>query len=154
MLHLRKEVRDQERAQEQCHVGRLHAVRPEVRGVHLGWDDPGQAGVGAEEALVDDQSSDVRALGTPEIGLQVDEVAASDDDEADEESGEHGTGPEPAPEFLHVEDGGDGSEEQTATAHEGHENGVSGVKSNLGHQGRHVVLNCIYSCKLAEENHD
>ena len=41
-----------------------------------------------------------------DVGFGVNEVAAADDEEADEEAGEHGAGPETAAKALHEEDGG------------------------------------------------
>ena len=136
-LHVGEEVGDEPGAEEEGDVGGLHAVGAEVGGVDLGGEDPREAGVGAEEALVEDEAGDVAALGAADVGCGVDEVGAADDEEADEEAGEHGAGPEAAPEALHVEDGGDGAEEERAAAHEGHEHGLLAVESDLVHQSGH-----------------
>lgn len=118
LLHLCEEVRDQERAEEERHIGCLHSIGPQVRWIDLRWDDPSQAGVRTKEALVDDEARDVGALGTRKIRLQVNEVAAPNNDEANKEARKHSTSPESASELLHVEDGGNGSEKETAAAHE------------------------------------
>lgn len=145
-LHIREEVRDEPGAEEESDVRRLHAVGAEVGGVDLSGEDPGEAGVGAEEALVEDEACDVAALCAADVGLGVDEVGAADDEEAEEEAGQHGAGPEAAAEALHVEDGGDGAEEEGAPAHEGHEDGLLAVEADLVHQGRHVVHDGVDSC--------
>ena len=132
-LHVREEIRDEPRAEEERDVRGLHAVGAEVRGVDLGGEDPSEAGVGAEEALVEDEAGDVAAFGAADVGFGVDEVGAADDEEAEEEAGEHGAGPEAAAEALHVEDGGDGAEEEGAAADEGHEDGLLAVESDLVH---------------------
>ena len=67
------------------------------------------------------------------MGFAVDEVAAADDEQADEESGQHGAGPKAPAETLHVEDCGDGAEEEGAAADEGHEDGLFGVEPDLVH---------------------
>ena len=132
-LHVGEEVGDEPGAEEEGDVRGLHAVGAEVGRVDLGRQDPGEAGVGAEEAFVEDEAGDVTALGAADVGVGVDEVGASDDEEAEEEAGEHGTGPETAAEALHVEDGGDGAEEEGAAANERHEDGLLAVEADLVH---------------------
>lgn len=117
-LHVGKEVGDEPGAEEEGDVRRLHAVGAEVGRVHFRGEDPGEAGVGAEEALVEDETRDVAALGAGDVGGGVDEVGAADDEEAEEEARQHGAGPEAAAETLHVEDGGEGAEEERAAADE------------------------------------
>ena len=102
-LHVGEEVGHEPGAEEEGHIGRFHAVGAEVGRVDFGGEDPGQAGVGAEEAFVEDEARDVAAFGAADVGLRVDEVGASDDEEADEEAGQHGAGPESPSEALHVE---------------------------------------------------
>ena len=53
-----------------------------------------------------------------DVGVGVNKVAATDDEQANEEAGEHGAGPEAPTEALHKEDGGDGAEEEGATTNE------------------------------------
>ena len=142
-LHVGEEVRDEPGAEEEGDVRGLHAVGAEIGGVDLGGQDPGEAGVGAEEALVEDEAGDVAALGAADVGLAVDEVGAADDEEAEEEAGQHGAGPEAPAEALHVEDGGDGAEEEGAAADEGHEDGLLAVEADLVHERRHVVHDCL-----------
>ena len=174
-LHVGEEVGDEPGAEEERDVGGLHAVAAQVSGVDLGGQDPGEAGVGAEEALVEDETGDVAGLGAAGVGGGVDEVGAADDEEAEEEAGKHGAGPEAAAEALHVEDSGDGAEEEGAAADEGHEDGLFGVEAYLAHEGCHVVLSRWYvstagfstavikgrayhdgvdTCELPEEDHD
>ena len=81
-----------------------------------------------------------------DVSSGVNKVAAADDEQADEEAGEHGAGPETAAEALHVDDGGDCAAKQRAAADEGHEDGLFGVEADLIHEGRHVVHNCIDTC--------
>ncbi len=138
-LHRREEIRHEPGAEEEGDVRGLHAVAAQVGRVDLRGQDPGEAGVGAEEALVQDEAGDVGALGGGGVFLRVDEVGAADDEEAEEEAGEHGAGPEAAAEALHVEDGGDGAEEEGAAADEGHEDGLLAVEADLVHEGGHVV---------------
>ena len=138
-LHVGEEVRDEPRAEEESDVGGFHAVGAEVGGVDFGGEDPGEAGVGAEEALVEDQAGDVAAFCAADVGGGVDEVGAADDEEADEEAGEHCAGPEAAAETLHVEDCGDRSEKEGDSAHEGHEYGLFAVEAHLVHKSCHVI---------------
>jgi len=105
-LHVAKEVGDEPEAEEEGDVRGFHAVGAEVGGVDFGGEDLGEAGVRAEEALVEDEAGDVAAFGAVDVGVGVDEVGAADDEEADEEAGEHGARPEAPVEALHVEDGG------------------------------------------------
>ena len=116
-LHVGEEVGDEPGAEEEGDVRGLHAVGAQVGRVDLGGEDPGQAGVGAEEALVQDEAGDVAALGGADVGFRVDQVGAADDEEADEEARQHGAGPEAAAEAFHEENGRDGSEKQGTTAH-------------------------------------
>lgn len=120
-------------------VRRFHAVAAQVGRVDLRGQHPGKAGVGAEEAFVDDEAGDVDAFGRAGVFLRVHDVGAADDEEADEEAGEHGAGPEAPAEALHVEDGGDSAEEEGAAADKGHEDGMLAVEADLVHQGCHVV---------------
>ena len=153
-LHVREEVRHEPGAEEEGDVRGLHAVAAEVGRVDFRGQHPGEAGVGAEEALVQDQAGEVEALGAGGVGAVVDQVAAADEDEADEEAREHGAGPEAPPEALHVEDGGDGAEEEGAAADERHEDGLFGVEADLVHQRGHVVHDGVDAGELAEEDHD
>ena len=137
-LHVGEEIGDEPGAEEERDVRGLHAVGAEVGRVDLGGEHPGEAGVGAEEAFVEDQARDVAALGASDVCGRVDEVGAADDEEADEEARQHGAGPEAAAEALHVEDGRNGTEEQAAAADEGHEDGLLAVEADLVHQGRHL----------------
>ena len=106
-LHVGEEVGHEPGAEEEGDVRGFHAVGAEVGRVHLRRQHPRQAGVRAEEAFVEDEARDVAALGAADVGLGVDEVGTSDDEQADEEAGQHGAGPETAAEALHVEYGGD-----------------------------------------------
>lgn len=115
-LHVGEEVGDEPGAEEEGDVRGLHAVGAQVGRVNLGREDPGEAGVGAEEAFVEDEAGDVAALGAADVGVGVDEVGASDDEQADEEARQHSAGPETAPEALHVEDGRKCAEKQGAAA--------------------------------------
>ena len=142
-LHVGEEVGDEPGAEEEGDVRGFHAVGAEVGRVDFCGQDPGEAGVGAEEALVEDEAGDVAALGAADVGLGVDEVGAADDEQAEEEAGEHGAGPETPAEALHVEDGGDGAEEEGAAADEGHEDGLLAVEADLVHQGGHVVHDSV-----------
>ena len=137
-LHVGEEVGHEPGAEEERHVRGLHAVGAEIGRVDLGGEHPGEAGVGAEEALVEDQARAVDARGGAEV-VDGDEVRHGDYEEADEEAGEHGAGPVAPAEALHVEDGGDGAEEERAAADEGHEDALFGVEADLVHEGRHVV---------------
>lgn len=152
-LHVGEEVGDEPGAEEEGDVGRFHAVGAEVGGVDFCGQDPGQAGVGAEEAFVEDETGDVAALGSADVGFGVDEVRTADDEQANEEAGKHGAGPETATEAFHVEDGGDGTEEERAAANEGHEDGLFAVEADLVHQGGHVVHNCVNSGHLTQHDH-
>ena len=145
-LHVGEEIGHEPGAEEEGDVRGFHAVGAEVGRVDLGGEDPGEAGVGAEEAFVEDEAGYVAALGAADVGPGVDEVGTSDDEQAEEEAGQHGARPEPATETLHVEDGGDGAEEQRAATHERHEDGLLAVEADLVHQGRHVVHDGVYTC--------
>lgn len=145
-LHVGEEVGDEPGAEEEGDVRRLHAVGAEVGRVDLRGEDPGEAGVGAEEALVEDEAGDVAALGAADVGPGVDEVRAADDEQPDEEARQHGAGPEAPAEALHVEDGGDGADEQRAAADERHEDGLLAVEADLVHQGGHVVHDGVDTC--------
>jgi hypothetical protein len=92
-LHFREEISNEEGAEEQSNVAGLHAVRTEVGGVDLGGDNPGETGIGSEETFIDDETGDVGSLGAGFVGEWY-EIGAADDDEADKETGEHGTGPD------------------------------------------------------------
>ena len=59
VLHVAEEVGDEPGAEEEGHVRGLHAVAAEVGRVDLGGEHPGEAGVGAEEAFVEDQTGEV-----------------------------------------------------------------------------------------------
>lgn len=130
-MHVGEEIRDEPGTEEEGDVRGLHAVGAEIGGVDFGGKDPGEAGVGAEEAFIDDQAGDVAAFGSRGVGVGVDEVGAADDEETDEEAGEHGAGPEAAAEAFHVEDGGDCAQEERAAADEGHEDGAFGIEADL-----------------------
>ena len=144
-MHVAEEIGDEPGAEEERDVRRFHAVAAQVSRVDFCGEDPGEAGVGAEEAFVEDEAGDVDALGAAGVGVDVDEVAAADDEEADEEAGQHGAGPEAAPEAFHVEDGGEGAEEEGAAADEGHEDGLFGVEADFVHEDGHVVHYCVDS---------
>ncbi len=73
-LHVGEEVGDEPGAEEEGHVGGFHAVGAEVGGVDFGGEDPGQAGVRAEEAFVEDEAGDVAAFSSAHVGFGVDEV--------------------------------------------------------------------------------
>ena len=103
-LHVGEEVRDEPGAEEEGDVRRLHAVGAEIGGVDLRGEDPGEAGVRAEEALVQDEACDIAALCAPNVGLRVDEVGATDDKEADKEARQHGAGPKAAAKSFHIYD--------------------------------------------------
>lgn len=132
-LHIRKEIRHEPRAEKERHIRRFHTVTAQIGRVDFGRQHPGKAGIGAEEAFVDDETGDVDAFGRAGVFGRVDEVGAADDEEADEEAGEHGAGPEAPAEALHVEDCGDGAEEEGAAADEGHEDGLFAVEADLVH---------------------
>ena len=68
-----------------------------------------------------------------DVSIGVNQVAAADDEQANEETGEHGTGPEAAAEALHKEDGRDGSKEKGAATDEGHKDGLFLVETDLIH---------------------
>ncbi len=68
-----------------------------------------------------------------DVSLGVNEVAAADDEQANEEAGEHSAGPEAATETLHKEYGGDGAEEEGTATDEGHKDGLFGVETDLIH---------------------
>ena len=68
-----------------------------------------------------------------DVSLGIDKVAAADDEQANEEAGEHGAGPETASEALHKENGGNGAKEEGAATDEGHKDGLFGVKPDLIH---------------------
>ncbi len=138
-LHVGEEIGYEPGAEEERDVRCFHAVTAQVCRIDFRGQDPREASVGAEEALVDDETGDVDAFGGAGVFLGVDEVGAADDEEADEEAGEHGAGPEAPAEALHVEDCGDGAEEEGAAADEGHEDGLLAVEADLVHEGCHVV---------------
>jgi hypothetical protein len=73
-------------------------------------NDPGETRVAAEESFVDDQACDVCSLGAGFVG-DGDQVAAANDNEADEEAWKHRTGPESTSKFLHVENSWNGAEQ-------------------------------------------
>lgn len=152
-LHVGEEVGHEPGAEEERHVRRLHAVAAEVGRVDFGGEDPGQTGIRAEKALVDDQACDVEALGARGVDAVVDEVAAADKDKADEEAGKHGAGPEAPAEPLHVEDGREGAEKEGAAADKRHKDGLFGVETYLGHEGGHVVHDGVDAGELAQEDH-
>ena len=80
LLHVTEEVRDESGAGEEGHVRDLHAVAAEVRGIDFAGQHPCEASVGAEEALVEDEACDIGTLCPADIGLGVDQIAASDDE--------------------------------------------------------------------------
>jgi hypothetical protein len=150
-LHASEVVCDDERRQEQpCGRGR-HAVGAEVGGVDLGGNDPGERGVGSEEQHVENEADEVDAeLRTEGVEL----VADADKHETDEETGQHGDGPETSSAGFHEEDGRDGTEQQGTTTDKRHVGCVVGVESDLRHEDAHVVHDCVDTGELAEEDHD
>ena len=61
LLHVAEEVGDEPGAEEERHVRGLHPVAAEVGRVDLRGEHPGEAGVGAEEAFVEDEAREVEA---------------------------------------------------------------------------------------------
>lgn len=114
-LHVQEEVGDEPAAEEQVDVGGLHAVGPQVRREDLGRQDPRQAGVRAEEAIVQDDARQVQALGGDQ-GVRL--VRDTHQDQADEEAREHHVGPESTAVLFHEQDARDGTEEQRPAPHE------------------------------------
>ena len=153
-FHVAEEVGHQPGTEEQCDVGRLHAVATEISWVDLGRQGPCQTGVRTEESLVEDKARDVAALCTPGVGVGVDQIAATDDEQADKETGQRGASPETAAEALHEKDCGDGPKKEGAPADKRHEDRLLGVEADLAHEGRHVVHDGVDAGKLTEEDHD
>ncbi|KAG7716277.1 hypothetical protein KL929_002414 [Ogataea haglerorum] len=112
--HVGEVVRDDERPQVEHGAGGGDSVGTQVRRVHLGGDDPGETGVGAEEAHVEDDTGEVEAESRGVGDGQL--VRDADEDEAEEEARKHGVGPEPAAAVVHVQDGRDGAEQQCSAA--------------------------------------
>lgn len=146
-------VGDDEGAEEEVGVGSGHAVGSQVGGEDFGRDDPGETGVGAEEAHVEDDAGQIDTLGGGGVIFVVDGVAGADKDQTDEEARKHGVGPVATAELLHVHDGGDGADEQRTTADQRHENTGAFVETDLGHEDAHVVHDGIDTGELTQEDH-
>lgn len=61
VLHVAEKVGDEPGAEEEGDVRGLHAVAAEIGRVDLRGEHPGQTGVGAEEAFVEDEAREVEA---------------------------------------------------------------------------------------------
>lgn len=152
--HAGEVIGHDERAEEQVRVGGGHAVASQVGREDLGGNDPGETGVGAEEAHVEDDSGQVGAFGGGGVGLEVDLVADADEHQAEEEARQRDGGPDAAAESLHVQHGGDGADEQGAAADERHEDGGALVEADFVHEHAHVVHDGVDAGELAEEDDD
>lgn len=152
--HRGKVVGDDEGAQEEVGVRSGHAVTPEISGEDLGGNDPGQAGIGAEEPHVKDDTGQIETFSRGRIGLVVDGVACSHEHQTDEETRKHNVGPVASTEPLHVQHCGNSTDQQGSTSNERHIDTGTVIEADLRHQNTHVVHNCVHTRKLTEEYHD
>ena len=153
-LHGCEVVCHDEGHEEEERVGGCHPVAAEVCWVYFRWNDPGETGVAAEKALVDDETGKVEGFDGHKVRLEVDLVTGADENKTDEEAGERNDSPEAAAEGLHEENGGDRSEQQGTATDEGHIICIFLVESDLVHKHTHVVHDGIDTRHLPKDNHN
>ncbi|KAH3670880.1 hypothetical protein OGAPHI_000591 [Ogataea philodendri] len=149
--HIGEVVGDDEGPQVQRGTGHGNTVRTQVCWEHLGWNNPGQTRVRAEEAHVQDDTGQVQSERRRAVDRQ--SVRDTNKHQSDEESWKHSIGPEPASTVVHAHDGWNGTEKQSTSSNKRHEHRVLLVESNGSHQGRHVVHDSVDTGELSKENH-
>ncbi|KAI6771384.1 hypothetical protein HG531_009009 [Fusarium graminearum] len=154
LLHGREVVGDDERCEEEESVGGSHSVTSKVSWETLTGNDPCETSVRTEETHVEDKTSQVKTLYSHELSGDVELVADTDKNQADEETGKHGDSPETTTESFHEEDGRNGTNQERSTTDKRHVVGLLLVETNLVHENRHVVHDSVDTSELTKKDHN